>query len=600
MNATLTHPTAHTTVPQTTPELVERKFQSFDGTELLYRAWLPAYQATKAVVLFHRGHEHSGRWREFVELLGMEDTAIFAWDARGHGRSPDERGWAENLQTVIKDADAFVHHAAREAGLAMEDVAVVAHSVGAVVAAAWVHDYAPPIRAMVLATPALAVKLYVPLAIPSLRLLQKVKKKSFVTSYVKSKMLTHDPEQAAAYDGDPLISKQIAVNILLDLHDTSKRLIADAGAIATPTLVLCAGSDWVVKNSAAIRFYERLSSPVKEMFTFAGMGHSIFHEAGRDRVADRVKTFLEQQFAQPAEDLLDTVHGYTRREYEKLSKPRPVLYAKGLNFRLQRLTMKTLCRLSDGIRLGWRTGFDSGQSLDYIYRNHAGGITPLGKVIDYFYLNAIGWRGIRQRRAHLDDALRWVIDRLLAEGKQPHIVDIASGPGRYVLEMLAALPGAAISATLRDRSPAVLDEGRALATRLNVAGVRFEVGDAFSFEELAHLAPSPNLAIVSGLYELFPDNTLIEQSLAGLAAAIEPGGYLIYTNQPWHPQIEMIARTLINREGEAWIMRRRTQLEMDTLVRRAGFEKLDIAIDRWGIFTVSIARRMDGESERTR
>jgi hypothetical protein len=84
----------------------------------------------------------------------------------------------------------------------------------------------------------------------------------------------------------------------------------------------------------------------------------------------------------------------------------------------------------------------------------------------------------------------------------------------------------------------------------------------------------------------------VEQSLAGLAAAVEPGGYLLYTNQPWHPQIEMIARVLINREGRPWIMRRRTQLEMDTLVRRAGFEKVDMAIDRWGIFTVSIAKRM--------
>ena len=37
-------------------------------------------------------------------------------------------------------------------------------------AAAWVHDYAPPIRAMILAVPAFRVKLYVPFAIPFLRL----------------------------------------------------------------------------------------------------------------------------------------------------------------------------------------------------------------------------------------------------------------------------------------------------------------------------------------------------------------------------------------------------------------------------------------------
>jgi hypothetical protein len=72
------------------------------------------------------------------------------------------------------------------------------------------------------------------------------------------------------------------------------------------------------------------------------------------------------------------------------------------------------------------------------------------------------------------------------------------------------------------------------------------------------------------------------------------GGLLIYTGQPWHPQLEMIARVLDNREGRPWVMRRRTQQELDDLVASAGFEKLDMEIDRWGIFTVSVARLAEG------
>jgi Putative methyltransferase len=81
------------------------------------------------------------------------------------------------------------------------------------------------------------------------------------------------------------------------------------------------------------------------------------------------------------------------------------------------------------------------------------------------------------------------------------------------------------------------------------------------------------------------------KSLAGLGEAIEPGGYLIYTNQPWHPQVEFIARVLVNREGQPWVMRRRTTAEMDELVRVSGFTKLSMAVDQWGMFTVSVARR---------
>jgi alpha-beta hydrolase superfamily lysophospholipase len=49
-----------------------------DGTELFYRAWLPEKSANKALLLFHRGHEHSGRWQETVTALGLEDVAVFA------------------------------------------------------------------------------------------------------------------------------------------------------------------------------------------------------------------------------------------------------------------------------------------------------------------------------------------------------------------------------------------------------------------------------------------------------------------------------------------------------------------------------------------
>jgi hypothetical protein len=75
---------------------------------------------------------------------------------------------------------------------------------------------------------------------------------------------------------------------------------------------------------------------------------------------------------------------------------------------------------------------------------------------------------------------------------------------------------------------------------------------------------------------------------------MEPGGYLVYTGQPWHPQLEMIARVLpSHRDHQPWVMRRRTQAELDELVEAAGFEKLDQLTDEWGIFTVSLAQLAD-------
>jgi esterase/lipase/SAM-dependent methyltransferase len=496
---------------------------------------------------------------------------------------------------LVQDLAEFVKHIQAEYGIRVEDLCVVAHSVGAVIAAAWVHDYAPPIAGLVLATPAFEVKLYVPLAIPLLRLKEKLFGGGVVKSYVRAKMLTHDAEQAKAYDEDPLIFRQIAVNLLLDLHDTSKRLLADAGAITCPVLILSAGSDWVVKNSPQKKFFDHLGSSAKKLEELPGFHHSIFHETDRSLVVKKVRDFLMESFSRDEvrASLLEADRtGYIRAEYDRL-RYRSVNPAFGLIA----AAMKTVGRLSHGIGLGWKSGFDSGQTLDYVYENAARGVSFLGRLIDRAYLNSIGWRGIRVRKEHLQQTLRAAMQKMRREGRPVRVLDIASGPGRYVLETVRDLPDLEPTALLRDSKIENVEKASALAAQFGLTNVTVEIGDAFDLNSLASIRPRPSVAIVSGLYELFPANGPVLASLQGLAAALEPGGYLIYTNQPWHPQLEFIARVLRNREGRPWIMRRRTQAEMDELVRAAGFEKMEQKVDRWGIFTVSLARRVEMETK---
>src|SRR4029078_3197592 len=125
----------------------ETTFSSWDGAELFYSSWIPNKATDKALLLFHRGHEHSGRWQETGNLLALNDVAIFAWDARGHGRSAGDRGAAKSLHDVIKEVDAFVRHVSEKSGIPIENIIVLPHSLAAVTVTAWIHDYAPPIRA---------------------------------------------------------------------------------------------------------------------------------------------------------------------------------------------------------------------------------------------------------------------------------------------------------------------------------------------------------------------------------------------------------------------------------------------------------------------
>ena len=574
----------------------ERNFATHDGEPLFYRHW-PATgsPARGAIVLLHRGHEHSARMAHLVDELALPGFAFFAWDARGHGRSPGPRGFSPSFGTSVRDLQTFMDHIVAAHGHAVEDVAVIAQSVGAVLAATWVHDYAPRIRGMVLASPAFKVKLYVPFALPGLRLAHAMRGNFFVKSYVKARYLTHDPERIVSYDRDPLIARAISVNILLGLYDAAQRVVADAAAITVPVQLLVSGDDWVVHHAPQHAFFDGLGSLTKERHVLPGFYHDTLGEKDRALAVAQVRRFVTERFARPLErpDLRNAHRGgFTRAEADALARPLPRWSPRGLYWMLTRATLRFGASLADGLRLGRQTGFDSGSTLDYVYRNTPAGVTALGRLVDRAYLESIGWRGIRQRKLHVEELLRDAMCRLRGSRAPVHVVDIAAGPGRYVMDALdgSALPPDSI--LLRDYSELNVEQGRALIDANDLGRIaRFEIGDAFDRRGLAALQPRPTLAIVSGLYELFADNDAVATSLAGVADAIAPGGYLVYTGQPWHPQLELIARALTSHRGGAWVMRRRTQAELDQLVAAAGFRKLAQRIDEWGIFTVSLARR---------
>ncbi|MBR1188097.1 bifunctional alpha/beta hydrolase/class I SAM-dependent methyltransferase [Bradyrhizobium sp. AUGA SZCCT0160] len=576
----------------------ENTFQTHDGVSLFYRHWPAVSEKPQgAILLFHRGHEHSGRMAHLADEFDLPDFAVFAWDARGHGRSPGERGYSPSLGTSVRDVQTFVDHIAATYSIAVEDVAVIAQSVGAVLIAAWVHDYAPKIRCMVLASPAFKVKLYVPFARLGLKLQHAWRGKFFVNSYVKPQFLTHDPARIESYRADPLITRPIAVNILLGLYETAERVVTDARAITVPTQLLISGADWVVHHAPQHRFFERLGTPIKERHILPGFYHDTLGEFGRATAVTKLRRFILDRFAEPLNRpiLLESHRmGYTREEADALASPLPMISPRGLYWALTRLSMRIGGLLSNGIALGHRTGFDSGSTLDYVYRNAPQGKGVLGRLIDRNYLGAIGWRGIRQRKRHLEELLRAAMARLGENNVPIRVIDIAAGHGRYVLEALDGVRTKPASILLRDYSDINVEAGAKLIAEKSLVDVAtFVKGDAFDRDDLAAVQPKPTMGIVSGLYELFPDNEMVGRSLAGLAAAIEPGGYLLYTGQPWHPQIELIARALTShREGQAWIMRRRTQGEMDQLVEAAGFRKIEQRIDEWGIFTVSLAQRV--------
>ena len=557
-------------------------FKSHEGEELFFYEW--NYKAgQKTLIVIHRGHEYGERLQEFATHPLFASYNIFAFDMRGHGHT--KAAVSPAFMDSVRDLDTFAKFLGQRYGVHEEDIFVVANSIGGVIVSAWVHDFAPRIAGMALLAPAFEINLIVPLAKQAIELMLKVNPKLIVKSYVKSKMLTRDPEQQRAYDTDRFITRSINGKLLIDLANAGKRLVEDAAAITTPTLLLSAEKDFVVINRQQKQFYVNLSSETKEFITLEGFHHGILFEQGRKEVYKILQRFIQKAFSTPLPAPTLAPDLFTQKEFETMQYEL-IPSGERRNYRFQKWALGKFGHLSGGMTVGLTHGFDSGASMDYVYKNTPQGKWGVGRWMDKHYLNAIGWRGVRIRKGHLLQQVEKAIQALQAQGKKVKILDIAGGVGNYLFDIKERHPEVEI--VINEFLSTNIQKGEQIIKERGYQHIRFTNYSCFEADTYRKLDYTPNITIISGIFELFGDNTLATEAIKGVVT-ISDNGYIVYTGQPWHPQLKTIAFVLKSHQEKDWVMRRRSQRELDGLFALHGVKKESMLIDDFGIFTVSLA-----------
>lgn len=558
-------------------------FNTFDGNKIFYRVW-NFEKNKKTLIIIHRGHEHSERLNELAQDEKFLKYNIFAYDLRGHGYT--ETKTSPNAMDYVRDLASFVNHIKNEYQIKEEDIFIVANSIGGVILSAYIHDFAPNIAGMALLAPAFEIKLYIPFAKQLITLLTKINKNAKVMSYVKAKVLTHDVEQQNKYNSDKLINKEINAKLLIDLADMGKKLVEDSMAIELPTIIFSAEKDYVVKNSAQKKFFLNLSSKKREFIELENFYHGIIFEKERQKVYKMLDDFIQDVFKNQNTELDVSPREFSRKEYERIALEEYPLNEK-IFYSIQKFSMRTFGFLSKGMSLGLKYGFDSGISLDYIYKNQANGKLLLGKFIDRFYLNQIGWAGVRERKKNLLALIEEKINYLGEENIK--ILDVAGGTGNYLFDIKEKYPKVQI--LINEFKKSNIEVGEEVIKKNNWENISFVNYDCFDKETYKKINYTPNIIIISGVFELFEDNNMLENTISGVAEILDKNGAVIYTGQPWHPQLKQIALVLNSHKGnnKSWLMRRRSEKELDSLFEKYNLKKERMLIDNNGIFTVSLA-----------
>jgi alpha-beta hydrolase superfamily lysophospholipase len=270
----------------------EIEVRSADGTMLRGRWWRrPGPRGV--VIVAHGFGEHGGSYRRVADALGSTlDLDVVAVDFRGHGKSPGRRGVVRHYDELTRDLQSVLDWAS----VRIPDVPqfLLGHSNGGQVVLRVALEGRTTIAGIIVSNPALRVSLPVP---PSKlrfgRLLAKYAPWITLRGDLRSDLLTRDPEIQREHRADPLRHGRISAPLFFGMVEGGEMLIARAGEIRIPTLILVGGQDPVVNPAAAHEFYDRLGSVDKTLLIYPKMLHEPLNELGAEQVFDDVVRWID-------------------------------------------------------------------------------------------------------------------------------------------------------------------------------------------------------------------------------------------------------------------------------------------------------------------
>jgi lysophospholipase len=298
--------------------VLTRSFTSADGTPLRADYYADRPRASRGLIVIVHGYcEHRGRYRHVAEYLVAQGYAVLAGDLRGHGESGGERGYVRRFSDYLDDVKAFLAEAqlmfatagrgeADSDGMppATADVdaplrpVLLAHSLGGLVALEFVLANPMAVRAMVLSSPFLGIKLEVPgwkrgLALAASMLRPTTR----LPNGIDANDVSHDPDVRKRYATDPLITHDATARWFTESQANQADVRMRAGRVRVPTLVLQAGDDRIVDSEACQEVFARLGSSDKMLNVYPGLFHEVLNElpADRERVLTDLSVWLNER-----------------------------------------------------------------------------------------------------------------------------------------------------------------------------------------------------------------------------------------------------------------------------------------------------------------
>ena len=283
------HSIRHSRIPQ------EAAFRSC-GSELFYQAWRPGSAPRAVLVITHGLGEHGGRYARLVDHLVPRGFAVYAFDHRGHGRSPGQRGHVASWDQYHRDLDGFLRKVRRE----VPDVPLflLGHSMGALIGLDYALEGSPEdavgLSGLILSgVPLDPVGVAKPWLVSTARLLSRVLPRVPMRVGLDPAALSREPEVVQSYRDDPLVHAWATPRWGTEALAAIGRAGRNLARLRLPLLVIHGGADRLSSPEGARALAAGAGSSDKTLRIYEGACHEPHNDLCWEEVVEDVASWME-------------------------------------------------------------------------------------------------------------------------------------------------------------------------------------------------------------------------------------------------------------------------------------------------------------------
>ena len=271
----------------------ELRHSTARGTSrLFHQTWLPDTDARAAVLLVHGLGEHSSRYEHVAEHLTSRGFAVFAIDHYGHGKSDGRMGYVERFSVYLDGVSALLGRIQTEQPRL--PLFLVGHSMGGLIAAAFLLEHQATFQACVLSGPAIKSDQAPPAVVIALIRLISALAPTVPLIQLDASGVSRDQNVVDVYVNDPLVHHgKLSARLIAEMSGAMKTTLASASEIKLPMIFMHGEADVLTAPSGSEEMFKKVSSPDKTLKIYPGLFHEIFNEPEKETVLADMSSWLE-------------------------------------------------------------------------------------------------------------------------------------------------------------------------------------------------------------------------------------------------------------------------------------------------------------------